>query len=178
MIDIAEVVLLKLALCFFSTSIMLIFFFYFFILLHCYGRLTKHSVLIYIFKIILWFGELYYQVLGFGEYIEEVYAAYEQHKIETMVTCHYSMLLMEVHLSQDWSFENCTAQIAVKIGISNWLKHCFFPTQLFSLFLSDMTNFFWCPPFPRACLVYIFLITGCFKLDNWTGELDRWWYVV
>lgn len=26
-----------------------------------------------------------YQVLGFGEYIEEVYAAYEQHKIETMV---------------------------------------------------------------------------------------------
>ena len=25
------------------------------------------------------------QVLGFGEYIEEVYAAYEQHKIETMV---------------------------------------------------------------------------------------------
>jgi len=25
------------------------------------------------------------QVLGFGEYIEEVYAAYEQHKMETMV---------------------------------------------------------------------------------------------
>ena len=25
------------------------------------------------------------QVLGFGEYIEEVYAAYEQHKYETMV---------------------------------------------------------------------------------------------
>jgi len=25
------------------------------------------------------------QVLGFGEYIEEVYAAYEQHKLETMV---------------------------------------------------------------------------------------------
>lgn len=27
----------------------------------------------------------FYQVLGFGEYIEEVYAAYEQHKLETMV---------------------------------------------------------------------------------------------
>jgi len=26
-----------------------------------------------------------YQVLGFGEYIEEVYAAYEQHKMETVV---------------------------------------------------------------------------------------------
>lgn len=26
-----------------------------------------------------------FQVLGFGEYIEEVYAAYEQHKLETMV---------------------------------------------------------------------------------------------
>jgi histone H3/H4 len=26
------------------------------------------------------------QVLGFGEYVEEVYAAYEQHKYETMVT--------------------------------------------------------------------------------------------
>lgn len=25
------------------------------------------------------------QVLGFGEYVEEVYAAYEQHKYETMV---------------------------------------------------------------------------------------------
>ncbi|RRT85533.1 hypothetical protein B296_00006552 [Ensete ventricosum] len=25
-----------------------------------------------------------YQVLGFGEYIEEVYAAYEQHKLETL----------------------------------------------------------------------------------------------
>jgi len=25
------------------------------------------------------------QVLGFGEYVEEVYAAYEQHKLETMV---------------------------------------------------------------------------------------------
>lgn len=25
------------------------------------------------------------QVLGFGEYIEEVYSAYEQHKIESMV---------------------------------------------------------------------------------------------
>ncbi|KAM0006816.1 putative transcription factor Hap3/NF-YB family [Helianthus debilis subsp. tardiflorus] len=25
------------------------------------------------------------QVLGFGEYIEDVYAAYEQHKLETMV---------------------------------------------------------------------------------------------
>lgn len=27
----------------------------------------------------------FYQVLGFSEYIEEVYAAYEQHKLETMV---------------------------------------------------------------------------------------------
>lgn len=29
--------------------------------------------------------ESMYQVLGFGEYIEEVYAAYEQHKLETLV---------------------------------------------------------------------------------------------
>ncbi|KAF2298847.1 hypothetical protein GH714_028287 [Hevea brasiliensis] len=28
-------------------------------------------------------SSLVYQILGFGEYIEEVYAAYEQHKIET-----------------------------------------------------------------------------------------------
>ncbi|KAJ1392321.1 hypothetical protein SESBI_35866 [Sesbania bispinosa] len=27
------------------------------------------------------------EVLGFGEYIEEVYAAYEQHKLETMMDC-------------------------------------------------------------------------------------------
>lgn len=27
----------------------------------------------------------FYQVLGFGDYIEEVYAAYEQHKMETVV---------------------------------------------------------------------------------------------
>ena len=32
------------------------------------------------------------QVLGFGEYIEDVYAAYEQHKLETMVMAHYFML--------------------------------------------------------------------------------------
>lgn len=31
----------------------------------------------------------YEQVLGFGEYIEEVYAAYEQHKYETMVIILY-----------------------------------------------------------------------------------------
>ena len=35
----------------------------------------------------------FYQVLGFGEYIEEVYAAYEQHKLETMVI----MLMTNVH---------------------------------------------------------------------------------
>lgn len=29
--------------------------------------------------------ENYAQVLGFGEYIEEVYAAYEHHKLETLV---------------------------------------------------------------------------------------------
>jgi len=28
------------------------------------------------------------QVLGFGEYIEEVHAAYEQHKLETLVLYH------------------------------------------------------------------------------------------
>lgn len=50
--------------------------------------------------------QFYYQVLGFGEYIEEVYAAYEQHKIETMVIGYFFMLLMEVHLLQGWSFEN------------------------------------------------------------------------
>ncbi|RVW17159.1 Protein Dr1-like [Vitis vinifera] len=31
-------------------------------------------------------GCLEQRVLGFGEYIEEVYAAYEQHKLETMDT--------------------------------------------------------------------------------------------
>lgn len=31
-----------------------------------------------------------FQVLGFGEYIEEVYAAYEQHKHETMVLLSFS----------------------------------------------------------------------------------------
>jgi len=31
------------------------------------------------------------QVLGFGEYIEEVYAAYEQHKYETMQDTHKSV---------------------------------------------------------------------------------------
>lgn len=31
------------------------------------------------------------QVLGFGEYVEEVYAAYEQHKYETMVKIHYTI---------------------------------------------------------------------------------------
>lgn len=34
------------------------------------------------------------QVLGFGEYIEEVYAAYEQHKYETMVMILYFLLLL------------------------------------------------------------------------------------
>lgn len=34
------------------------------------------------------------QVLGFGEYIEEVYAAYEQHKYETMVIILYFLLLL------------------------------------------------------------------------------------
>lgn len=29
---------------------------------------------------------LHIQVLGFGEYIEEVYAAYEQHRLETIVS--------------------------------------------------------------------------------------------
>ena len=32
---------------------------------------------------------MYDQVLGFSEYIEEVYAAYEQHRLETMVMLHY-----------------------------------------------------------------------------------------
>lgn len=32
---------------------------------------------------------IYDQVLGFSEYIEEVYAAYEQHRIETMVILQY-----------------------------------------------------------------------------------------
>jgi len=32
-----------------------------------------------------WCVLLTVQVLGFGEYIEEVYAAYEQHKLETLV---------------------------------------------------------------------------------------------
>lgn len=31
----------------------------------------------------------YDQVLGFSEYIEEVYAAYEQHRLETMVMLQY-----------------------------------------------------------------------------------------
>lgn len=31
------------------------------------------------------FARVFIQVLGFGDYIEDVYAAYEQHKIETMV---------------------------------------------------------------------------------------------
>ena len=30
-------------------------------------------------------NEVSFQVLGFGEYNEEVYAAYEQHKMETQV---------------------------------------------------------------------------------------------
>ena len=34
------------------------------------------------------------QVLGFGEYIEEVYAAYEQHKLETMVSSLFSVVLV------------------------------------------------------------------------------------
>lgn len=34
------------------------------------------------------------QVLGFGEYIEEVYAAYEQHKYETMVIIILYFLLL------------------------------------------------------------------------------------
>lgn len=34
------------------------------------------------------------QVLGFGEYIEEVYSAYEQHKLETVVMFHFFMLLI------------------------------------------------------------------------------------
>uniref|UniRef100_A0A803NE45 Transcription factor CBF/NF-Y/archaeal histone domain-containing protein n=1 Tax=Chenopodium quinoa TaxID=63459 RepID=A0A803NE45_CHEQI len=37
------------------------------------------------------------EVLGFGEYIEDVYAAYEQHKVETMV-----ILLFQVN------FKDCT----------------------------------------------------------------------
>uniref|UniRef100_A0A803MF25 Transcription factor CBF/NF-Y/archaeal histone domain-containing protein n=1 Tax=Chenopodium quinoa TaxID=63459 RepID=A0A803MF25_CHEQI len=37
------------------------------------------------------------KVLGFGEYIEDVYAAYEQHKVETMV-----ILLFQVN------FKDCT----------------------------------------------------------------------
>ena len=36
------------------------------------------------------------QVLGFEEYIEEVYAAYEQHKLETMVIIYFYMFLFTI----------------------------------------------------------------------------------
>lgn len=39
---------------------------------------------LFLLLILLIYSPLY-QVLGFGEYIEEVYAAYEQHKMETVV---------------------------------------------------------------------------------------------
>lgn len=35
-----------------------------------------------------------FQVLGFGEYIEEVYSAYEQHKLETMVIVYISTVVV------------------------------------------------------------------------------------
>jgi len=42
---------------------------------------------LYAFKWLGWLliSTCFWQVLGFGDYIEEVYAAYEQHKLETMV---------------------------------------------------------------------------------------------
>ena len=42
------------------------------------------------------------QVLGFGDYIEEVYAAYEQHKLETVVMIY--LLLLILYTSKCYSF--------------------------------------------------------------------------
>lgn len=36
---------------------------------------------------------MFLQVLGFGDYMEEVFAAYEQHKLETVVT----FLFLDIH---------------------------------------------------------------------------------
>jgi len=44
----------------------------------------KHAA--YLFLVLFIYLLISPQVLGFGEYIEEVYAAYEQHKMETMVS--------------------------------------------------------------------------------------------
>lgn len=44
-----------------------------------------------------------WQVLGFGEYIEEVYSAYEQHKIETTVAIHLLVILCYLDL-RDYSY--------------------------------------------------------------------------
>lgn len=46
--------------------------------------------IVYMVDFCTWFR---YQVLGFGEYIEEVYAAYEQHKLETMVSVHFTFYI-------------------------------------------------------------------------------------
>lgn len=46
-------------------------------------RYLEPSILYWLF--LFTFYHTICQVLGFGEYIEEVYAAYEQHKLETMV---------------------------------------------------------------------------------------------
>ncbi|KAK1369913.1 hypothetical protein POM88_036005 [Heracleum sosnowskyi] len=37
------------------------------------------------------------EVLGFGEYIEDVYSAYEQHKVETIVIVYVLLLLVSCH---------------------------------------------------------------------------------
>ena len=42
------------------------------------------------------------QVLGFGDYIEDVYAAYEQHKLETVVMIY--LLLLILYTSKCYSF--------------------------------------------------------------------------
>lgn len=36
-----------------------------------------------------------FQVLGFGEYLEEVYAAYEQHKVETAVIIYFLLSIYD-----------------------------------------------------------------------------------
>jgi hypothetical protein len=54
------------------------------------SKVGAHWMLLNIPGIFLFIGlHIFSQVLGFGEYIEEVCAAYEQHKLETMVSFEY-----------------------------------------------------------------------------------------
>ncbi|KAK9105525.1 hypothetical protein Scep_022369 [Stephania cephalantha] len=76
------------------------------------------------------------EVLGFGEYIEEVYAAYEQHKLETLDlrklasglakhSLSFSVLILLIYYTL-WAIsypcESCQAE-DMKLGHSSWDTH-------------------------------------------------------